>query len=115
MDLRTKDNLDAMIGDYIAKNTLDLTGWRVKWRGKFVVMRSGNSLWNTKGKASSGFKSSMRNDRHFIWEYMKIKTGDPNLDWSKVWRDSSIHKEVIEDIMKSGDVEFVEIKGVDFK
>ena len=109
MDLRTQDNLNAMIDTYVAKHEVDISGWRVKWRGKFIVMRSGVSLWSTKGKASSGFQSSLRNDVCFIWEYLKIKTNDPKLCYSQT-RSLTTQREVIKEIMDSGEVEFVEIK-----
>jgi hypothetical protein len=109
MDLRTQDKINEMIEAHVAKNEVDISGWRVKWRGRFVVMRSGVSLWPTKGKASSGFQSSVRNDWHFLWEYMKIKSNDPKFDWNKI-RDLTLQREVIKEIMDSGDVEFIEIQ-----
>ncbi len=110
LSLRQQDELSALVNQYIEKRAIPKTGWRIRWGGKFVSMRSGKSLWGSAGKASSAFKSNIRNDILFLLDYMKIKTGNPSYAYSDIITNlTKISMEVVLELLASGNVKFEQV------
>lgn len=110
MTIRQQDEMSDFLKRASKNRVLQQDGWRIKWNGAFVVMRSGNSLWDSKGKASSAFKSGIRNDWVLLYEYIKIRSGNPLFAWNDLTENhSEIAKDLTDYLISSGQVEFVQV------